>query len=376
MNDKLLALHHWMKDNNFKKESMALMRIIKTSMIIRGEGSDGIVAYKEYIWRMDSGYDAEIDEATKKEISTSIGIDEDLWTNHDDLAEVLHEESRSDVLIGTLSDNILYLQEVGALSFDPKSSILIKKVVKALGAQGVESPGHIDNSDRTYRYEIKGDINDIGYHGTTEKYLRDILSLGIKPGESETNYPGIVHNDAVFFSSKFSEAQHHATHAVSRPVNPGSYKKDSIGGDPMIIEFEIPDKDLIIPDYDVDMGSENTGRYDYVEQRPKEDGSKMKGRAMPLSREMGIYGYSGRIPASFIKAYYILLNSEQTLNQDEMFYASKDDYTRLTPDEALNYMNSKSDTGFGTPELIEYEEEEEEEEEEDEWEYEEVEYEE
>jgi hypothetical protein len=170
------------------------------------------------------------------------------------------------------------------------------------------------------------------------------------PGESKTNYEGISHPNAVFFSSRMEEAQHHAVHTAGK-----------VGGDPIIVNLKVPDSDLLIPDYDVDMGAGDTGCFDYIchTLRSNQAGD-LDTDSFSLSREVGVYGYKGRIPASAIFAYDILMNAEETMNSSEMYDARLGEYTEATPEEAATYIETKDEFGYGSFEYPEFDEDEEE----------------
>jgi len=354
MKEQLDTLRKWLKQNNFRKEANIVRKLInKKSMLINGEPNDsGIIAYKENIWRL-SEYE-EIDENIRKEINEKLGTKE--WLDFNDLREELDELERFDVLIGTLDDGDLYIYNT-TLTMDPKSSVLVKKVTKELKLNNVYLYAEeIGDEERIPRYIMKGKTIDVAYHGTSTKYLQSILKFGIAPNKEKSNYKDIEHPDAIFFSSRFLEAKNHATHTATKN-----------GGDPMILEFKIPNKNLLIPDYDVDIKSGESGIYDYIPSRVREDNasnSEMKGSSNSLSREFGIYGYKGRIPSSFIDFYYILMNSDENYEEDTS-YKSKEHYTKATKEEAAVYARTKEEFGFG---MIEYDEEDYEEEDDEEYE--------
>ena len=225
----------------------------------------------------------------------------------------------------------------------------MKKVVKALGARSVSYAPNDEGEEYVGRSSIKGEVADIMYHGTTSNYLPGLLRLGLVPGKKETNYEGISHPSAVFFTSRFDEAQHHAAHTAKK-----------VGGDPVIVELKVPDPALLIPDYDVDMGAGDTGCYDYICQtlRDKQSSqSDVDANSFSLSREVGVYGYKGRVPAAAISGYYILMNAQDEMG-DNMFQADREQYTEATPEEAAIYAQTKEDFGYGSLEEPEYEEEE------------------
>ena len=350
MLEQLLILCAWLNENNFSKEASMISRLMnKKSMFIKGDPSNtGIIAYRENIWKVS--IDEEIDESIRQEISDMLGLTkQSYWYNFQDLIEIVEEAERYDILIGSLSGKDLYLH-TGTLAMDPKSSILVKKVTKELGLNSVYmSEVESDDEDKTSKYQMRGRVLDTAYHGTTTEYLGSILRVGIAPSREKSNYSRIDHPDVIFFSSRFGEAKHHANHTANK-----------VGGDPVNLEFKIPNKDLIIPDYDVNVKSEDTGFYNYIPDDVREkssQNSEMEGSSTSLSREFGIYGYKGRIPASFISSYYILMNSDQLYGTDS-FYKSREEYTEATPEEARIYLETKEEFGYGSLELPEYEEEE------------------
>ena len=330
------------------EETLSENKII-SEMFVKGDPEgNNIIAYRQNIWRLQD----EVDEETKEEINQALDIDDD-WDEVRDLQEILDSAGRNDVLVGGLNwsrPNYLHLERVGSFFLDPKSSILVKKVVKELGASGVTYMPSDAGDEQLPRWQLKGKIPNIMYHGTTTDYIPGLLKLGLVPGEKETNYEGISHPGAVFFSSRFDEALHHAAHTAGK-----------VGGDPMVVALRIPDKALMIPDYDVDIGSGDTGCYDYICQslRNRQRGD-LDVDSFSLSREVGVYGYKGRIPASFLQEYNILMNAqEQGL---EMWDVTEADFASGTPEEAQIYYETKQELGYGSFEEPEYDDEDEEEE--------------
>jgi len=323
---------------------------ILSEMFVKGhEDGNNIVAYKENLWKLRD--EIEEEDPVRKEISQALKI-EDEWGDIHELRDLL--EDRPDVLLGEYdggSYSELYIHRGGSFQLDPKSSVLVKKVVKTLGANGASYAPMGGEGDPEFvgRYQIKGKIADTMYHGTTSNYLPGLMKLGLVPGKEKTNYEGINHPAAVFFSSRFDEAQHHATHTASK-----------VGGDPVVLELKVPDPALLIPDYDVDMGAGDTGCYDYICKtlRDNQSSQSVDTDSFSLSREVGIYGYKGRVPAAAISGYYILMNAEETMG-DDMFYAGKEQYTEATPEEAAVYVDTKNEYGHGSLEYPEYDDEDE-----------------
>lgn len=263
-----------------------------------------------------------------------------------DLRNDLEEEGRQDVLLGEIDGEDLRLMSSGSYVFDPQSSILIKKLVKALGLRGVERQSQVgdDYEDEfTNKHSIEGKVPEIVYHGTTTKYLPGIMKTGLQPGAKPTNYDSVEHPGAVFFASRFDEAWLHALHTTSKVGSKG-------WSEPVVIALRIPDPAKLSADYDVAVGSggdEETFGYVPPETRQaaKKYGPKMKGKSMALSQEFGIYGYAGRIPAKFIQSYFLVPNVEETGKEPYEF--GKSDISEITPREMKIYLETKEEFGYG-----------------------------
>ena len=88
----------------------------------------------------------------------------------------------------------------------------------------------------------------------------------------------------------------------------------------MVIELVIPDKNLIIPDYDIDMSSGATAYDDY---KPQKGHTKVgSDKSLSMSKEFGIYGYMSKILPQHIKNVYIQIGDNE--------YPSIKDYKKFT----------------------------------------------
>jgi len=272
-----------------------------------------VVAYKGNIWVLGEEESPE----TIKSIISVIGYNPDEYGSDDDdenwneleatinatesfhdLVDFLNNRSRSDVLVGYLSEKKLHILSSGPFVQDPKSSILIKKVVKALKLSAVSYDDNFDStSTKVGRSKIVGEIPNTAFHGTSSKYIMGILKLGLRPLQAPTNYSEIEHRDAIFFATRFGEAMHHASHTAS--------KTKSL---PIVIEFTIPDKNLILPDYDIDTSSGMTHYSDLDSSdrdRHRKNNKMGSEKSLSMSREHGVYGYQGSIMPRFIKSVYV-----------------------------------------------------------------------
>ena len=343
-NQKSLNLMSSIFNTELSLNEQSLRNIIRevrsslNEMIVRGD-KDGnyIVAFRKYIWRFDDSPSEEV----HSEMNRVLKIDSD-WDDFYDLTDDL--DSRSDVLLGTIDDNdSLFLHSLGSFKFDPQSSILVKKVVKELGLSSVSYGTHDEDEEHVSKWAIKGEIPKRVYHGTSTNYIQSLMRFGLVPDKEETNYEGISHPEAVFFSSRKDEALMHAKHTARK-----------VGGLPVVIELTVPDKNLIIPDYDIDIGAGDTGCYDYICSKLRDNQSKyseMEGDSLSLSREFGIYGYKGRIPASHFLAYYL------PRNQEEWEYDGFSDFFEVDDDEMEIFSQTLEELGYGMTELPEDEEE-------------------
>jgi len=306
---------------------------------IEGDG-DGFLVYRDKLIRFDSN---DSPEEVAKKISDVLGVDDD-FRDISDLRDA--GEEIPDVVVGEMNGTTMTIYSSGGLQRDPKSSIMIKKALKALGGSRVEWYSASSEDEFSLPSSaVRGKMPRTVYHGTSTKYLYPITKIGLKPGESQTNYEGIVHDSAIFFTTRMSEAQMHAEHTTRK-----------VGGDPLILAMEVPDPALIIPDYDADMAAGDSGCYDYICYSLRKRQKTQKNLdPMSLSREFGLYGYRGRIAPSFIKSYFILTNSDER----EAYGTSINDYDEVGKEEALTYARTKEEYGYGTFEEPEWEDEEE-----------------
>ena len=213
-------------------------------------------------------------------------------------------EFAPDILVGRYDkgEKTIYLNT--NQQFSPTSSLLLKKVVKQLGIKHVtkaEFDGEGDEVEQGYsKKKILGRVPDIIYHGTTSKYLGNILRYGLKPNESDSNFrqQKIYNPNEVFFAADFNISQFYAFNA--RGLN---------GGIPIILQMGIPDKDLLKPDFDADTSSTQPQYYAHKGGLGRQGRSDMS--SVGLSREQGKWGYSGRIPASFIQWIYVYRENDK-----------------------------------------------------------------
>lgn len=304
---------------NFKE--FYLQEDLLNEMIIIGDVADQnyVIAFDKWIWTMN-------DESENKiEMIKDIASKLDIRSDYEDIYEFISyiQEQKSDVLVGQIQDKNLYLYDYGSFKLDLKSSILIKKVVKELKLKSASYMEDIDSTEtKVTKKKMIGQTPNVAYHGTSSKYLESILSTGLRSSQADSNYAkqGIYHDDLIFFSTRIGEAMHHAQHTA-----------DLKGGIPVILEFEIPDKALMIADYDVEKLTSTDSYYANTGERSKYGGA-YKQSPDQLSKEFGVYGYKGSIKPVFIKYVYV------SIKRTEQTYNIKDDFRKMKPKASLKYI--------------------------------------
>jgi hypothetical protein len=231
-----------------------------------------------------------------------------------------------DVLIGQINGSDLYLYDYGSFKLDPKSSILVKKVIEQLKLKSASYVEDIDSTTTTIKKKkMIGKIPEVFYHGTSSNYFNAIMKIGLKPGEADSNYKaqGIYHYELIFFTSRIGEAMGHAQHTAKQK-----------GGTAIILEFTVPDKNLIVADYDIERLSDTTRYYADIDTRKsKHDASSYKKDPDKLSSEFGIYGYKGRIAPVFIKNVYV------AQKPTDQIYNITTDFKKMKPKQLIRLID-------------------------------------
>lgn len=309
------------------------MRVVKVS------DGNGIIAYGDKIWLFDTDTDWTLEQfedlvrTAKIDLTKMYGnkdgdMEVALEQFQDSASSFIEELKRHDIFIGSMSDGILYQDYRSDMNFDPKSSVLVKKVAAQLGLNA--SALQIDmsgNEELVHKSKMKGvPYIKTAYHGTTTNYIDSIMKIGLRPRnvtKSKTNYARIDHSDAIFFTTKIGKAAYHAQNATRH------------GGRPLIVSFSIPDQSKIIPDYDIDMDSGGK-TYTHIQNNLGQASvGKMIGDPAKLSREFGNYGYRGSIPPKFINDEFLIMIGD---GDDEL---SIESFQSFTKEDLLNMMRDE-----------------------------------
>jgi len=244
-----------------------LKEIFLSELLVHGpkpkEGSY-IVAYKENLWVLEDRnnlgqFKDEIINVFWKELGSGRENDETTDSIEDVNSLIDYAESNKlPVIIGEITKNkMLYLLGQGSFNHDPRSSVAIKKVVDQLKLKGVSrSTGDYDEEE-TKKKQIVGQIPQNVFHGTSSKYLEQIMRLGLTPQPAQSNYPLIddIPEGLIFFTGKFDESKHHAEHTANRTKS-----------DPVILELSIPDRAKIVADYDIAKNYKNPEKISILQE--------------------------------------------------------------------------------------------------------------
>ena len=251
-----------------------------------------------------------------------------------DIEEI--SEGNPRVIVGRIYDDELYIQSRHTAGHDPVTSTQLKKLVNTLGLYGVTWTTYSYEGEETEntlsRHDMKGDLPSTLFHGTSSKNLDGILRTGLKPGqESNWKDANIEHSDYVFGVTTIDGAIFHADRLSGH-----EYLEDS----PVVIEFKVPDKSKLVPDYDVatelykdddiydDLGYSGTGGV-------KSSYNTMKNRERHW-KHTGIFGYKGRIPPSYILTVYANPSGAFIENNDFEFVGTPHEYLEARDREFMD----------------------------------------
>ena len=268
-------------------------------MIVRHQTPDGneIIAFQDSIWILGDRTPRRVLRDVKRHTGLRGDTAEDVMRDA--------RENRPDVLAGYVNDNTLSVDGVVSIALNPRSSLLIKKVVQQLGLDGVDAermdPEGEEYSEPHTADDLEGRIPQIVYHGTTTEHVPAIMKIGIAPNEN-SNWKDLgKFADKVYLTASFQDAAFHANRG---------------GGTPIVIATRIPDRNKIVLDFDVGAtmhgitptmdregytASVKQDRWD--KKRVKTIGKYDKGT--DYTREIGTFGYRGRIPSSFFTAFFV-----------------------------------------------------------------------
>lgn len=154
------------------------------------------------------------------------------------------------------------------------------------------------------------------YHGTSLKYLKNILNVGLRPNLSNSNYMHITHKNRIFLTSDKTNAMFHANKAARNTNAPPIILKiDTTNLDLSKIDFDYDFYVNYISDRDNFMGNNKTQK----NYNPKTL-SHLKNKYIGSTYRK--FSYIGSIlPKNIIEIYYNLDNNyfdfDSSINKEE-----------------------------------------------------------
>ena len=283
----------------------------RVALKIYGEG-DNVVAYRDRAYLFTDANDEE-DQKLAAEAVRFFGLEK--WLSQDDadansLREAV-EEYKPEALLGYIDGDKLAMSPRDYRH--GRGSRLLRALLRQLDLRGVSVSSEMEEAEYIPTEEVAGGLPDALLHGTSSERMPGILRLGLTPDEAATNYERgeIYHPDTVFLTDNPQKAAYHAENTTygygkKRPYGMSAVAK----GFPVVVEFAVPDKAKFVPDYDLDIWSE-AGEGSYEMTKKHRERKKQRGLntttedPFNLSRKFGVFGYRGRIPASFIRSIRI-----------------------------------------------------------------------
>ena len=338
-------------------------------MFIEGKRSlkDGahILAYRSKIWVFP---DEQSMEQASKRMLASIRKETGVKKFGGERSDL---EERPDVLMASYSimNDEKELRIRRGLNFNPRpeSSVLVQKVAKALGVTRVFNDSEYGNDDVVVRSKnlAKEKTPTWGYHGTSSKYLMEILKHGLIPKPQQTNFDTVKHDKTVFLTLDASKAVFHSTQGVStssriqgsnRHVQ-RSLRSDDSGMVPyqrIVLRVKVPDPSLIVADYDIDREGDQA-TYTDMHQTPHAAKARgtIPGNAKKVSMALGVFGYRGRILPQNIESIFIDRKVSHDVGNDDIYgEANLSDMSEFDPAFVRKWMNELDELTGGEYESI------------------------
>lgn len=305
-------------------------------MVVRYQtvGGNTVIAHRGNVWVFNT------DDRGRKVLADIKKLTGAQGSDLEDVVERIRD-TRPDIILGTIHDGKLYLDSMHSMAHS-QTNPQVRKLMQTLGIHQVGVIGRNKEGDDTEEEfdveELTGDIPDIVYHGTSTTHIYEILRVGLRPN-TKTNWPEVgKFTDRVFLTSSLDNALFHANHQTV----PSRFKRNRTSGRPIILKVRIPDRALIVPDYDVvanfhGKGDPMTAQSGYEKHiskvTPQVDTKRIRkySPGTDWTRATGVFAYKGRIPPSFIVGMYVPgmmadTDDDRGLDVEEMFEVSPDDF--------------------------------------------------
>jgi hypothetical protein len=324
-------------------------------MFIEGKRNlqDGahVLAYRSKIWVVP---DWDLDAASKR-MQASIRREAQLRKSKYNKGISGPMEDRYDILHAIYSETndrkSLEIQHGVNFQHDPLLSDLVKKVAQALGVNSITT------SDRRYDAQSLKTMKapQQAYHGTSTRWLKDILFHGISPKPGNTNFANVHHRTHIFLTTDPIKAVFHATQASQELTKHRSNygiqqnRRNDMGHlfyQPIVLRVQIPDPALLDADFDVDRESSQTVYKDMHAkiERSKDDKALLPGDSKKISKSIGVFGYKGRILPQHITEILIgpPIDPDEPAEQEEAL----EYYQRFTPAQVKKALAQAEEHGL------------------------------
>ena len=293
-----------------------------TELFVNGTGNS-IIVYKENIWLFDTLSNEDVQNIVSK---LPVDSEEFVDAEYDDIEAFAYDlqevENSQNILVGRIdNDTLVLLRSAMDFHHSPESSHIIKKVVNQLGLENVVTSDEQSNEKITHKSDVKGELPKYAYHGTSIEGLQGILKRGLRPNPEKTNFENIEHEDHVFLTTSVDKAIFHAVTANENMKN-----LDSSYTQPIIIKFEVPDLNQMVPDFDIDKTGDGE-TYQNIDSKNVTKSDDIKPER--FSKDTGIYGYRGNIPSSFIKEVWCMDKEMITGEHLSSVEFSEDDFSNV-----------------------------------------------
>ena len=304
---------------------MNLLDLIETNLLelrlrYTADESDGvIIAFRGDYWLLGE-WDNEVPETVIADIAEKTGVKEtdlvDLQAY--EVMDYFRDYGRPDVIAGTIQGGELAIPRLSSgAEPHPIVSAMLKKIVDELNLKGVTTEVHSDygddgiTTDYTHKNNMGADLPSVLYHGTSSDRFEQILRVGLHPNRSDSNWLGTNIDNSHFVYGAVTDtlAEFHANRTSGYQMGNGeSHELDDPF--PVVFSFKVPDKNLLIPDYDV--------ASDTIGQTPQTDALGYTGQSDNFGSDAGdisrmnpegrvwksasVFGYNGWISPSHIIA--------------------------------------------------------------------------
>lgn len=232
------------------------------------------------------------------------------------------KEHAFDVFIGFINDNSLVVDT--KFHHDPQSSVLLHKIMKQLDVKKLNTVEDLESYGTFDRTEFFKETPNVGFHGTTSDKLVSILKYGLVPS-TNLNWITTLKKPILFFSTRKLQPLYHAIRGYNRD-------KSNL---PIIIEFNIPAKQYIVQDYDMEEFAGIADIYDLVSRK-----TAISNKPLVLSKEFGLYGYTKTIKPNFITGIYVPDKNVVAFSKEHYNGEFKrlDSFIKLNKEDALEYI--------------------------------------